>query len=138
MDAQYIAMAGVVDLASERVVLFERNDKELSAYIYACIEEGSGDLVIEGQDLGSAVKGVFGDSDYEYWLRVRAVNTGALLEALAAEHGVEMGDPSASEQNPGQLLLALIQQHYSNYQAEVMLRNFCKRKTIPCEFFSYS
>lgn len=124
----------MADLSENRVALFERNDKELSAYIYAYVEGERGDLVISGQDLGSAVRGAFGDTDYEYWLRIREADKAALLEALQAE----FGESEKMPQDPDQQLLALVQANYSEYQAEVRLRAFCESRGIPCEFFSYS
>jgi hypothetical protein len=39
----------------------------LEAYI-----DNNGDLVLAGCDLGEPVREVWGESDYEYWRRVRA------------------------------------------------------------------
>lgn len=43
--------------------------RKLLAYI-----EVSGDLVLEGYDLGDAVEEWFGDADYEYWRRIESDN----------------------------------------------------------------
>lgn len=43
----------------------ERDKRYLDALI-----DDEGKLVIEGYDIGESVKEFWGDSDYEYWLRV--------------------------------------------------------------------
>src|SRR5438552_3506468 len=50
----------------------------------AYVEEG-GDLVIEGYDLGKGVEEVWGDSDYEYWRRVKRGHVPAVLLQLIKE-----------------------------------------------------
>jgi hypothetical protein len=55
----------------------------------------NGHFVLEGQDLGAAPQEVFGDSDYEYWLRVK--NTEALFDALVDELGEPDRDRERSE-----------------------------------------
>ena len=57
----------------DSVKLIERDDEKFSVHLYAKIDE-SGDLVLEGQDLGSGVEEYWGDSDYEYWVIVKAKN----------------------------------------------------------------
>lgn len=41
-----------------------------------------GDLVVATQDLGGAPQEIFGDSDYEWWIVVRAANRQELLARL--------------------------------------------------------
>jgi hypothetical protein len=60
----------------------------------------NGHFVLEGQDLGAAPQEVFGDSDYEYWLRVK--NTEALFDALVDE----LRDPDRDRPRP-ELLVEL-------------------------------
>jgi arsenate reductase-like glutaredoxin family protein len=55
----------------DQIKLIERNDDRFSVHLFAKIDE-SGDLVLEGQDLGSGVEEYWGDSDYEYWVIVKA------------------------------------------------------------------
>ncbi len=75
---------------------------------------GKGDLVFSGQDIGKAPSEFFGDSDYEYWLTIRAEHKGAML-------------------------VALIEKHYAgNPEVISILREYLESKNIPCEFFSYS
>lgn len=44
-----------------------------------------GDLLISGQDVGEASDSVFGDRDYEYWLRVPRDQQERLILALLRE-----------------------------------------------------
>ena len=39
-------------------------------YLDAMIDD-EGNLVLEGYDIGESVKEYWGDSDYEYWLKIR-------------------------------------------------------------------
>jgi len=72
-----------------------------------------GDLLISGQDLGDAPKEIFGDSDYEYWLRIKAADK-------------------------DQLLLALIEEIYSgNTRLISELQEYLNAKKIPSEFTSF-
>ena len=50
----------------ESVSLIERKTGNIDVYLSASIDS-SGDLVLDGQDLGSGVEDYWGDSDYEYW-----------------------------------------------------------------------
>jgi hypothetical protein len=52
----------------------------LQAYI-----DDNGDLVLAGYDLGESVREVWGDSDYEYWRRVRAEHVPEVLLQLLKE-----------------------------------------------------
>lgn len=73
----------------------------------------SGDLLLSGQDLGKAPRKFFGDSDYEYWLRISA-------------------------SNKDQVLLALIEKLYSGNPSLIsQLREYLQSKGIPSEFSSY-
>jgi hypothetical protein len=47
----------------------------------AYVEEG-GDLVLSGYDRGATVKEVWGDSDYEYWRRVKCEHVPTVLLQL--------------------------------------------------------
>lgn len=73
-----------------------------------------GDLLFSGQDLGEAPRKYFGDSDYEYWLRISA-------------------------RDKDQLLVALIETLYSGDSLVISkLRDFLKSKGIDYKFDSYS
>lgn len=84
-----------------------------SIYIDVEITE-EGDLLFSGQDIGHAPMEAFGDSDYEYWLLVKA------------EH-------------KDQVLLALLEKFYSsNTRVISELREYLNAKGIPNEFDSYA
>lgn len=84
-----------------------------SIHIYVEITDG-GDLLLSGQDLGEAPQMIWGDSDYEYWLRIKNADKEAVL-------------------------LALIEKHYSgNASVVTELREYLESKEIPCEFHSYA
>jgi hypothetical protein len=53
------------------IQLIEAKSEKCSVYLSAKIDK-DGDLVLEGQDLGSGVEAYWGDSDYEYWVVVSA------------------------------------------------------------------
>ena len=63
-----------------------------SIFIAAEILE-NGDLQLAGQDVGIAPRQTVGDSDYEYWLTVPAVEKDRLLLALLS--AVYNDDPTA-------------------------------------------
>jgi len=72
-----------------------------------------GDLLFSGQDLGQAPRELLGDSEYEYWLRIRA-------------------------SNKDKVLLALIEKLYSGNTSLISeLKDYLESKGIPCEFHSY-
>jgi hypothetical protein len=84
-----------------------------SIYIDVEITE-EGDLLFSGQDIGKASEEFFGDSDYEYWLLIKAAQK-------------------------DQVLLALIERFYSgNTRVISELRDFLNTKGIANEFDSYS
>lgn len=82
-------------------------DGEVSL-LEAYVEEG-GDLVIEGYDLGKTVKEVWGDTDYEYWRRVKREHVPTVL-------------------------LQLIKERFSS---DVAFHDWLKEKGIPDEFSSW-
>jgi hypothetical protein len=83
-----------------------------SIYISAEITE-KGDLLISGQDNGEAARQMFGDSDYEYWLKVSASYKDRVL--LACLEKLFAGNPELISE----------------------LMNFFEANKIPYECFSY-
>jgi len=84
-----------------------------SIYIRVEITD-DGDLLFSGQDLGEAPRKVFGDSDYEYWLTIKAIDK-------------------------DRVLLALIEKHYSGNTTLISeLMEYFKTKDIAYDFQSYS
>ena len=83
-----------------------------SIYIDAEITD-EGDLLFSGQDIGQAPSETFGDSDYEYWLYIKAASK-------------------------DRVLLALIEKLYSgNTKLISEFMEYLKSKEIPYEFHSY-
>ena len=82
--------------------------------IYISVEiTDDGDLLFSGQDLGEAPQKAFGDSDYEYWLTIKATDK-------------------------DQVLLALIEKHYSGNTTLISeLMEYLKSKEIAYEFHTY-
>jgi hypothetical protein len=53
----------------KKIVLQKHRTDDVSVHLTASIDE-KGDLVLEGYDIGKFVEDHWGDSDYEYWLRI--------------------------------------------------------------------
>lgn len=97
---------------SEEVLLVEQRGST-SIYISVKITDDS-DLLFSGHDLGDAPKELFGDSDYEYWLMIKAVDK-------------------------DQMLLGVIEKLYSGNTTLISeLMEFLKSKDIPYDFHSYA
>jgi hypothetical protein len=61
-----------------------RGDERTTVSVIAGFDS-TGNLVIAGQDDGAAPLRWFGDSDYEYWLRLDSEHTHRMLLALLSE-----------------------------------------------------
>ena len=97
---------------SRKIELVNTTENTTEIHIDVGITE-EGDILFSGQDLGSDVRKMFGDSDYEYWL-------------------------SISARDKDRLLLALIEQHYSGNASVISeLTELLKSKSIEYEFSSY-
>ena len=84
-----------------------------SIYIDAAITY-EGDLLFSGQDIGDAPNEIFGDSDYEYWLTIKAAHK-------------------------DRLLLDLIEKLYTgNTKVISELQDYLISKGIPSEFHTYA
>ena len=66
----------VIEIARQEGTNFRRVDLRL--------EEG-GAIVLEGQDMGPIVEEVWGDSDYEFWVRVEPASLSKLAYELLRE-----------------------------------------------------
>lgn len=87
----------------------EHND--IDVHIDASISQ-EGSLVFSGQDLGQQLIELFGDSEYEYFLSIKAPYK-------------------------DQALLALIEKFYKgNSRAITEIQELFTSKGIPCEFFT--
>ena len=85
------------------IQLARRSYPGVSSHLTARIEDEG--LVIEGQDLGPGVSAVWGDSDYEYFLRVQRTHFYELANRLAAKLGAE--PPKGGRKDEKQLLQLL-------------------------------
>ena len=63
-----------------KMQLFEERGPT-SRFVYAEITD-AGDLLISGQDVGDAPEKMYGDSDYEWWVYVKAKDKDWVLLAL--------------------------------------------------------
>lgn len=107
-----------------------------SIYIDAGINS-EGDLVISGQDIGKALEGLFGDSDYEYWLTVPSSQKDKLL-ALLGEALQWSSKANLSEIERDALLLELIEKAYKgDVDVVTNLRALLSKHGVPYSFSSY-
>ncbi len=94
-----------------KVTLFEERGST-SRFVYAEITD-SGDLLISAQDVGDTPELVFGDTDYEWWVHIKA-------------------------KDKDRTLLALIEYVFGgNFHASDEFREWVKAVGIPYEFDSY-
>lgn len=101
------------------VVLRDTSDKGGSRHLTARLAP-SGDVVIEGQDLGSGVEEAFGGGlrEYEWAWTIRAANVRQLAEALDAED-----------------VLKGLQARFSGDRSSE-LGSFLEKTGVPVEFWS--
>jgi hypothetical protein len=99
-------------MSERRLRLKASRANDTSVRVDVLVDE-SGDVVMEGQDVGAAPQTFFGDSDYEYWVTVRAADKDALLLNLLVDRFVHEADETTA------------------------FRKWLKAKGIPHEFFSY-
>lgn len=107
-----------------RISLFRHETPTISIYIDAYFENG--EFIIEGQDIGKSVEDWWGDSDYEYGLKVPASETDRLYPLL----GVEKGDEEA--------LLAKIAEKYKSNSCYSDFMDFLNRNIIKFEAFTWT
>lgn len=101
--------------------------------IIAYVDPDTGDLVIDGQDVGPIVERMWGDSDYEYWLRIPHTHKTPLCQTLS--------DQPAPPAKPGELdemLLGLLETRFRGDGAFTAIREWCEAHAIPAQFSSYS
>jgi hypothetical protein len=96
-----------------RKVELVRESGPISIFVSARID-ADGSVLLSGQDLGARVEEVWGDSDYEYWLRI----------------------PAAAKDD---MILTLLEQLYAGEPAVVSrLKALLESNGIACEFSSYA
>ncbi len=74
-------------MTSQSVVLRDISDAQGTRYLGASLNS-DGELVIEGQDLGSGVDEIYGFYEYEWAWTIRARDVPKLLRALQAKPDV--------------------------------------------------
>jgi hypothetical protein len=108
----------------------------LTSHAEAYINEG-GDLVVEVQDFGQQLEQLFGDTDYEWWVIVRASQKQRLVRSLLEQHGHTPPDEDTSERDA--LLLSLIERQFGGRpSAPSDLRKWLTETEVPYEVSTYS
>ena len=102
----------------KKVILRNQKDDRIYRYLGARIKE-NGDLLIEGQDLGSGVEDAFGCAEYEWYWTIKVKDLHLFNQALGFSGNI----------------LCLLKIYFSNENA-VELYQFMKKNNIP--FDSYS
>ena len=93
-----------------RLSIFDYRTADGEHHTLEAIVKPSGELILEGYDIGKSVEDFFGDSDYEYWRTVKAEHVPEVLLHLIKDRFPKESDFSA----------------------------WLKGKGIPSEFFSYA
>jgi len=107
-----------------RIPLYRHKSPDINIYIDAYFE--SGDLVIEGQDIGKSVENWWGDSDYEYGLKVLSSEVAKLYPLFGVEEGDEEG------------LLSEIAGKYNTNTCYSDFMDFLNRNDIEFEGFTWA
>lgn len=68
----------------DRIVMIDTEREDLRVTLVARIDE-TGDLILEGYDRGAYVEKMWGNSDYEYWLKIPAAYKDTILLHLLNE-----------------------------------------------------
>ncbi len=105
-------------MSSQRAILRDLRDAQGARRLEASLTE-SGDLLVEGHDLGPGVEQIFGYPEYEWVWTIRAGDIPALLRALGGDSGV----------------LAALSQHFAGERAAGLLP-FLEDHGIPLERWS--
>ena len=121
-------------LQEREVVLFAGTlPSGLTSHAEAYID-GTGDLVVEVQDLGGELEELFGDSDYEWWVVVRASEKRKLLTRL-----VEQDPASPADGDQDALPLSLIERTCAGPpSAPTGPRALARKNAIAFERFTYA
>lgn len=106
------------------VTLFQHTDEEIKISVQAYFEGEV--LVIDGYDVGPKVAEFWGDSDYEYQVRIFPEGVAFVYQFL----GVETGNKQA-------LLIALANRFNSN-TCYSDIRNLIEENKLPSEGFSWA
>ena len=105
-------------LKKKKIVLREERTTGDCRFLGAEIK-GNGDLVFEGQDVGSGVEGVFGFREYEWYWTVKELDIPKLKNAIGRD-----GD-----------ILELLKEQFSDENAAGLFE-FMKENNVPFESWS--
>jgi len=107
-----------------RISLYRHESEDIRIYIDAYFE--SGELVVEGQDIGETVEKWWGDSDYEYGLKVQPSEADKLYPLFDVEKGDE------------ESLLSKIADKYNTNTCFSDFMSFLSRNNIKFEAFTWA
>lgn len=121
----------------QEIVLLGDSGPTVRTHLRAWIAENG--LILEGQDLGTAVASMLGDSDYEYWLSVDREHFDRLITELGEKlgQGPEQGD---DQEMRDRRLLELIELAWKTdvFETDVDFRRWLDSNGIPSKFDSYT
>jgi hypothetical protein len=107
----------------DKVTLFQLENENIKITIEAYFD--SGNLVVEGYDIGKTVKEYWGDIDYEYSVKVAPEELKKLYTLLHIPEDDRMG------------LLHSLQNQYHSNACFSEIRDLLDRNNIRCEGFSW-
>lgn len=107
-----------------KVLLFQFKNENISVEIHAYFTGES--LVIEGYDIGKAVKEYWGDSDYEYSTTIKEKEVKRLYPLMSVVEGDKEG------------LLKAIADKYNTNSCYSEFRDFLDKNGIHYEVFSWT
>lgn len=103
---------------AKKITLREERSESDYRFLGASIKD-NGDLVFEGQDIGSGVDGAFGYREYEWFWTVKAENIHLLQKAIGSSTSI----------------LKSLKNKFSNDNA-AKLNEFMKNNNVPFESWS--
>tara|TARA_R110000787_G_scaffold47962_3_gene115922 strand:- start:422 stop:763 length:342 start_codon:yes stop_codon:yes gene_type:complete len=106
------------ELKKKKIILREQRHAGDYRYLGAEIKD-NGDLVFEGQDLGTTVENVFGHREYEWYWTIKASDIAKFQDAIGSQDNI----------------LKLLQKHFTNDKA-AGLSQFMQAHNIPFESWS--
>lgn len=118
------------------VSLGSKSYPAVQSHLSAWIDERG--LVVEGQDLGSGVSAVWGDSDYEYWVTVKPEHLDRVLAGLASK--LDQKTPSSNgKKQRDRLVLEYLELAFGEglFESSSGYRRWLGAIHVPSEFFSY-
>lgn len=114
-------------MKTRSVVLFQEKRKDIQIIVTAHVSE-AGELVIEGYDVGSLVKDLRGEYQYEYTLKIKAEEKNRYIQFLQNK-----GHEVKEDAN----LLAFLKANYQQNDAFSKIQKSLNEIGIKSEFFSW-